>query len=132
MQVGIRPLHTPSPGAAAMVHGDPMSRPSRESLHNAALLAWILYAVGLFTGGLATFIGWIIALVKRGDAAGTVYDSHFAALVRCGVWLVVLYAVGWLTVWILIGWVILLGAWVYNLVVVVKGILALSNRQPYS
>lgn len=114
-----------------MSHADPYSTRRREALHNAVLIAWISYAVGLLTSWVTGPIGFIIALVKRGDAIGTIYESHFAALIRSGIIVFIGYAVGWVLTPVLIGFPILILTFVYNLYVVVRGLLRLSERRPY-
>lgn len=102
-----------------------------ESLRNAALVAWICYAVGLLTAWVTGPIGFIIALVKRADAINTAYESHFSAIIRSGLIIFIGNVIGWLLVWLGIGFLILAAVWVYNIFVVVKGLLRLSERRPY-
>ena len=46
------------------------------SLRTMAIVVHGLYAAGFLTG-FTTIIGLVIAYVKRGEAAGTIYASHF-------------------------------------------------------
>lgn len=102
-----------------------------EGLRNAALLAWICYAVGLLSSWLTGPIGFVVALVKRGDSVGTVYESHFNAVIRSGIICFIGYTLGWITVWIGIGFVILFAVWLYNVYVVIRGFMRLMERRPY-
>lgn len=102
-----------------------------ERLHTLGLIAWVTYAVGLLTAWVTGPIGFILALIKLGEARGTIYESHFRALIRSGIILFVGYAVGWITTPILIGFGILAIMWLYNVWVVVKGILRIVDRRPY-
>jgi uncharacterized membrane protein len=43
---------------------------------------WALYLASLFTFSLTAIIGLIIAYVKRGDLAGTPYESHITSAIR--------------------------------------------------
>jgi uncharacterized membrane protein len=47
-----------------------------------ALIVWVLYLAGFFTAFLSTFIGFVIAVVKRSDLAGTPFGSHMTYAVR--------------------------------------------------
>lgn len=117
-----------------MTHDTYLSR-REEQLRNAALIAWISYAVGLATSWITGPIGFIIALVKKGDAVGTVYESHFDALIRSGILVFLGYTIGWIFVFTfigaIIGFPILAITWIYNVYVVVKGMLRLLDGRPY-
>lgn len=102
-----------------------------ERLHTLGLIAWACYAVGLLTSWITGPIGFIIALMKQGEARGTIYESHFRAQIRSGVLLFIGYAVGWMTTPILIGFGILALTWIYNVWVVVAGTMRLVDRRPY-
>lgn len=51
---------------------------------DARLFALVCY--GLFLGALATgftaIVGMVLAYIKRGDTRGTIWESHFTALIR--------------------------------------------------
>lgn len=102
-----------------------------ERLHTLALIAWITYAVGLLTSWVTGPIGFVIALMKQGEARGTIYESHFRAVVRSGIILFIGYAVGWALTVVVVGFFILPIVWIYNVWVVVKGLLRLIDRRPY-
>jgi uncharacterized membrane protein len=94
-----------------------------------ALLVYVLQAVGFFIG-----ITWIVAViinyVKREDVRGTYVESHFDWQIKT-FWIgLALMIVGWITVWILIGWLILLAATIWGIYRVVKGWLALNDGKP--
>jgi len=74
-----------------------------------------LYAVGFMTGGLGTLAAVILAYVKRGDAAGTIYSSHFDWVLRTFWWsllwgvisaIFTLLIIGWLGLFLTVVWVI--------------------------
>lgn len=95
-------------------------------------LMYGLFAVGLLSAGflgIATVAAIILAYVKRGDAVGTVYASHFDWILKTFWWgllwfvlsaLATLIFIGWLTGLIVLLWV------VYRLI---KGWLALLAGQ---
>ena len=49
-------------------------------LRTTAMICYVLYLVA-FINGLTAIIGVIIAYIKRSDAAGTVWESHFNNLI---------------------------------------------------
>jgi uncharacterized membrane protein len=49
-------------------------------LRSTAMICYVLYLLGFFTG-LTTIIGVVIAYIKKPDAVGTVWDSHFRNLI---------------------------------------------------
>jgi uncharacterized membrane protein len=60
----------------------PQSTPAagQSSLRGLVLLCYVLFLLGLFNG-LTAVAGVIIAYVKKRDAAGTVWQSHFDSLI---------------------------------------------------
>ena len=49
---------------------------TEEQRRNYMYVIYGLFAAGIFTGGLAVFIGAVIAYAKREDMAGTIYADH--------------------------------------------------------
>ena len=77
-----------------------------------ALLVYVLQAVG-FVIGLTWIVGVIINYVKRDDVRGTWIESHFDWQIKT-FWIGLAgWIVGVITVWILIGWLILLAVTVW-------------------
>ena len=52
----------------------------QSGLRTAAMICYVLYLVA-FINGLTAIIGVIIAYIKKSDAAGTVWESHFRSLI---------------------------------------------------
>ncbi len=50
------------------------------NLRSQVILCYVLFLMGWITGGFTTLIGFIIALVKRSDAKGTIWHGHFQNL----------------------------------------------------
>ena len=69
------------------------------------LIVYILQAIGLFLG-ITFFIGLIINYVKRRSLEGTLYASHCTWQIRTIWWGVVWWIWGFLTHFILIGYVV--------------------------
>lgn len=105
-------------------------RPDLESIRTIVLVIYGLYALGLFVGGLATVVGIVLAYVKRDDARGTIYESHFRWAIST-FWIFLLIAVvGGIATLILIGWLILAAGFVWYVYRIVKGWLRANERRP--
>ena len=52
----------------------------QSGLRTAAMICYVLYLVS-FLNGLTAIVGVIIAYIKKADAAGTVWESHFRSLI---------------------------------------------------
>src|ERR1700709_2000990 len=59
----------------------PAPPPNDESLKITALIGYGLFLVA-FLNGVTAVIGVVLAYVMRGNAAGTVWESHFRNLIR--------------------------------------------------
>ena len=103
---------------------------NEEEAKKFALIAYILYAVGFFTGGLATIAGLILAYVKKDDAAGTWAESHYRWIIRT-FWFGLLWGVIGMVTWVvLIGIFIVIANTVWMIYRIVKGWLRLSENKP--
>jgi uncharacterized membrane protein len=103
-------------------------RPPLISNYGLVVTVYILYLVGFLTG-ITALVGAIIAYLQR-DAAGRVSQSHFQFQIRT-FWIGLLYFfVGFLTLHIGIGAIILLWWIVWTVIRCVKGLLALNAWEP--
>lgn len=97
-------------------------------------VAYGLFALGLATAGffgIATIAAMVLMYVKRADAAGTVYASHFDWLSHTFWWGVLWLAVSGLAIYIYIGWIGVLATCVWVLYRLIKGWLnLLEGRSP--
>lgn len=115
-----------------MSEPQPTPTPNGIGLKTICMVAYGLFALGFLTSGLfafATIAAVIIVYVKRPDAAGTIYATHFDWLMATFLWSLLWLALSFLLTFILIGWlgVLLTIAWVlYRLI---KGFLALVDGQ---
>ena len=110
------------------------------SLRSVGQISYVLHAIVAVGAVLPSFqpsvvlliVAFIIDLVKRGEAAGSWQESHFAWRIRSVVWAFVLYALT-LPLWFLL---VLPGylAWglisIWFLYRVVRGWMALNERKP--
>ncbi len=102
---------------------------------------YLLHIAGtVFSAGLLTIIAVVLNYLKRGDAEGTVYESHMNYMIRYWwrfvFWMVALFAIyfvlGLITLTIgfyLFGWVLVIPAiiFVYRMVM---GLLAANDEKP--
>jgi uncharacterized membrane protein len=104
-------------------------RPPVVSNTTLALIVYVLYFLGYFTGGVTALIGVIIAHVQNGGP-DPVLNSHYRFQIRT-FWIGLLYiVVGTILSFILIGFAILLWWVIWSLVRSVKGVLALNENRP--
>lgn len=114
--------------------------PAPASSNNDKTLVVILYALSLagFVTGITALVALVIALVKKADVRGTIYESHFDLIIWTNIWAIVGFiavtVVGILLLIVLIGAVIL---WLGYLAVAVWygarliiGLIKLTNNQP--
>jgi uncharacterized membrane protein len=103
-----------------------------EELAGLKTLTMVVYALQAlsFLWGVTGIIGIVISYVKRDDAKGTLYESHFDWQIRTFWWWLLWSVIGAVTVWLLIGFAILFAAWVWAIYRVVKGWLKLNEGKP--
>ena len=105
------------------------SEAEERSLRTLTHLVYALQALAFLT--LVTpLVGIVINYVKREDAVGTFYESHFRWQVRTFWWGLLWSAVGVITLIILIGKLILLAVTVWYIYRIVKGWLRLIENKP--
>lgn len=100
-----------------------------DSNRTMVLFAYVLGGVGIFAPFIAILIALIICYVKRGDAEGTIYQSHYN-------WLISTFWIGMLgclismaTFWFGIGFIIYGVLCIWLLYRFVKGLLRFSERK---
>ena len=69
-------------------------------------------------------------LKRRDDTAGTIYESHFAWQIRTFWWGLLWAVLGFLTVWLLVGFAILFANFVWCIYRIVKGFLNWNDGKP--
>jgi uncharacterized membrane protein len=97
---------------------------------NHALISYILLAIGLFTA-IPILIGAVWAMVKRRDARGTVYHSHYTNVIRVFWWTVFWTIIGFILLVAVIGYAILGILWLWALYRLVNGMTKILSDQPY-
>ena len=107
----------------------PLPAPTPEELaglKQVVLVVYILQALS-FLWGVTAVVGVVIDYVKRDDARGTVYESHFDWQIRTFWWGLLWLVVGVLLAIFVVGFAILFVAWVWVIYRVVKGWLKLNE-----
>lgn len=99
-------------------------------LKNVTMMVYLLQALS-FLWGVTAIVGVVVNYVKRDDARGTVYESHFDWQIRTFWWGLLWGVLGVLLIVAFgLGLVILFVAWVWAIYRVVKGWLKLSDGKP--
>jgi uncharacterized membrane protein len=98
-------------------------------LKNVTMTVYALQALS-FIWGLPAIVGLVINYVKRDDARGTLYESHFDWQIRTFWWGLVWALIGGVLAVLLVGFVVMLVAWVWMIYRVVKGWLKLTEGKP--
>jgi uncharacterized membrane protein len=99
------------------------------SLRQLTLIIYVLYALSWLLG-VTAIIAIVINYVKREDAQGTLYESHFRWQIRTFWWGLFWFVLGALTMVLLVGFVILFVATVWVIYRLVKGLLYWNDRKP--
>lgn len=96
--------------------------PDEEVTRNLVLVCYLLGAVGMFTGALATVVSLIIAYIKRDESQGTIYYTHYDWLIKT-FWIGIIGSiVSFATFWLFgLGWLIYVGVFLWQLYRYVKG-----------
>ncbi|CAM3788221.1 DUF4870 family protein [Parendozoicomonas haliclonae] len=108
----------------------PVGQPSNNSVdvkqdpgHQTAMVAYILLAAG-FVFGITFIIGGIIGLIKKDESGyGEFSKKHFEFIWRTFLFSAIWSVVGLITSFIFIGYVVLVGNFIWTLYRVIKGML---------
>jgi uncharacterized membrane protein len=96
---------------------------------NLVILIYALYALNFVTGFTA-IIGVIIAHIKKGEAQGSVCDTHFSYQIRTFWWGLVWALVAAITIFIGIGFVLAFAVSIWFIYRIVKGFLRINDGLP--
>lgn len=95
------------------------------------LITYILYIVGFFVG-VTPIIAIIMNYLKRAEMRGTWLESHVNWQIKTFWVTLIAYLVGAVLTTILIGFIVLLLAFIWHIYRLVKGLIALNSNQPVS
>jgi len=98
-------------------------------LKQITMAVYILQALSFFFG-VTAIVGVVISYVKKDEAVGTIYESHFDWQIRTFWWGLVWAIVGFLLAFVLVGFAIMFVAWIWAIYRVVKGWLKLNDNLP--
>jgi uncharacterized membrane protein len=100
------------------------------SLRQITLVVYILQALSVFVG-ITAIVGLIVNYVKREDAAGTLYESHFDWQIRTFWWGLAWSVLGFILIFAFgLGLIVWFVAGIWAIYRVVKGWLKWNDRQP--
>ena len=111
-----------------------MATATSETGQSLATLSKVVYGlyIASFFVGLTGLVGLVLAYVKRAEARGTIYESHFTNQIRTFWWSFVLMLIGGLTFLFGIGWLIMAGAVILLLYRTVKGFILVNDGKAYA
>jgi len=100
------------------------------SIKTITMVMYILTALSLVSGGFLGIVAIIVNYVKKDDAVGTIYESHFQWL-RNTFWIgLVLGIIGFMLVFVIIGFFVLAATGIWVLYRVIKGFLRFNDGKP--
>lgn len=107
----------------------PRPQETESRMRNVALAVHGLYAAS-FLFGVTSLIGVVVAYMKRGEAAGTIYHSHLTYAIRT-FWIgLALSVAGFVLSLLGIGFLIWAFALVWFVIRLVRAFLAWNDRRP--
>ena len=99
-------------------------------LRQLTLVIYILYALSAFVG-LTAIVAIIVNYVKRDDARGTIYESHFTWQIRSFWWGLLWAVLGCLTIWVVgLGFLVLAANSIWLIYRMVRGFLNWNDGKP--
>lgn len=101
-----------------------------EKQKNYLLVTYIVFAVGLFTAGVVTLAGVVMAYIKRDEYKNTLYESHVTFLIRT-FWISLLYGViSFILSFIGIGIILGILTTIWYVIRIVKGFVTFMDNKP--
>ncbi len=82
---------------------------------------YALYALSLVSGSITGLVAIVFNYVKRDEMAGTIYQGHFTWQIRTFWYSLLWGAVGWATVWIVVGFFVWAVAGIWFIYRIAKG-----------
>lgn len=109
----------------------PVAAPATAELRTYAIVVYALY-LAVFCSGLSAFAGLIVAYIKRGDARGTPYESHFSNAIEVFWVSLVISLVAVPLVFLFgLGLLVYCGLFIWYLFRTIKGLVRAIDGQPY-
>jgi uncharacterized membrane protein len=114
---------------------------SESEARTLVIIVYGLYLGGFFCGGITGIVGVVLAYIKRGEARGTIWESHFENAIRA-FWIMlgmfVLGATSWLMIsffatgGVFVYFLALSAGYIYFLYRTIKGLLRAIASKPYA
>lgn len=102
-----------------------------EAAKNNALIAYILMCLGAFTG-IFWLAGAIWAMLKKTDAQDSVFQDHYSNIIKTFWWGLGLSILGFVLMFVIVGYFVLLAVWVWSVFRIVKGLVQITSNKSYS
>lgn len=110
---------------------NPTMTAKNEAAKTNALIAYGLMIVGLFTG-IFWIVGAIWAMVKKEDAKGTIFEDHYANIIKTFWWGLGLYIVSFVLAFVVVGYFLAVAVWIWSIFRVIKGLAKLTSNKAYN
>ena len=101
-----------------------------DAAKTSALIGYGLMILGMFTG-IFWFIGAVWAMVKQEEAKGTLFEDHYSNMISTFWWTLGLYIIGFILAFVIAGYFILLGVWIWSTYRIIKGLARITSNKPY-
>ncbi|MDA8647052.1 YIP1 family protein [Porticoccaceae bacterium] len=95
-----------------------------------ALIAYCLMGLGLFIG-ITWLAGAIWAMVKKSDANGSIFETHYSNIIVTFWISLACSLLGLFTIFIIIGYFILIGTVMWSVYRIAKGLARITSDRPY-
>ena len=105
-----------------------VERTNVEAERTLVIVCYALHMIGA-VAGITSIVGLIVNYVKR-DPYDEFFDSHHAWMIRSFWWALLWGVIGFITIIVLIGWVILFVVWVWYVYRHVRGLINFLNGEP--
>jgi len=109
----------------------PALSPPATDTRTLAIIVYGLYIGAVLTGGLAGIAGVILAYIKRDESRGTIWESHFNNAIQAFWAWAIMFVIGVVTAWLVVGIFVIGAAFIYFLYRTIKGLLAAIESRPY-
>jgi uncharacterized membrane protein len=119
----------PTPMSPVRAAPAPQSSSVKESDQTFVLVAHILMIASVFTVGAAAIAAVVMAYIKLPEVRGTYLESHCQQIIGTFWWSLLLGVVGVVLTFLIIGFPILLGAFVWFVYRCVMGLVRISERR---
>jgi uncharacterized membrane protein len=101
----------------------------KESDYTFMLVAHILMAASILTGGLTAIAAVIMAYIKQGEVRGTYLESHAKNLIETFWWSLAIGVIGGILTLVFVGLFVLLGGFIWFVYRCIMAIVRISERR---